>query len=33
LGVHIEMEPCHITTLPLAINTACHVNRHKEILI
>ncbi len=31
LAVHIEMEPCHIATLPLAINTACHVNRHKEI--
>ncbi len=30
LAVHIEMEPCHIATLPLAINTACHVNRHKE---
>ncbi len=32
-GVHIEMEPCHIATLPLAINTACHVNRHKETII
>ena len=31
LGVHIEMEPCHIATLPLGINIACHVNRHKEI--
>ncbi len=31
LAVHIEMQPCHIATLPLAINTACHVNRHKEI--
>ncbi len=33
LAVHIEMEPCHIATLPLAINMACHVNRHKEIEI
>lgn len=33
LGVHIEMEPCHIATLPLAINTACHVNRHGETII
>jgi fumarate hydratase subunit alpha len=31
LAVHIEMEPCHIATLPLGINIACHVNRHKEI--
>ena len=33
LGVHIEMEPCHIATLPLGINIACHVNRHKEIVL
>ncbi len=33
LGVHVEMEPCHIATLPLGINIACHVNRHKEIVL
>ncbi|MGL4362630.1 MAG: fumarate hydratase [Cellulosilyticaceae bacterium] len=28
LAVHIEDYPCHIASLPLAINMGCHVNRH-----
>jgi fumarate hydratase subunit alpha len=28
LGVHIEDAPCHIASMPLAINMGCHVNRH-----
>lgn len=28
VGVHIEAYPCHIASMPLAINIGCHVNRH-----
>ena len=31
LAVHIEMMPCHIASLPVAINIQCHAARHKEI--
>ncbi len=31
LAVHIETYPCHIASMPLAINMGCHVNRHKHI--
>ncbi len=30
LAVHIEMVPCHIASLPLAVNIQCHAGRHKE---
>ena len=30
LGVHAEMTPCHIASLPVAVNIQCHVARHKE---
>ncbi len=30
LAVHIEMLPCHIASLPVAVNIQCHVARHKE---
>ena len=33
LAVHIETHPCHIASLPVAVNTQCHSARHKEILI
>ena len=33
LAVNIEMMPCHIASLPVAINIQCHVARHKEITI
>ena len=33
LGVHILMEPCHIASLPVAINMQCHAARHKETII
>jgi fumarate hydratase subunit alpha len=32
LAVHIEMHPCHIASLPLAVNINCHSSRHKEIV-
>lgn len=31
LAVHIESYPCHIASMPLAINMGCHVNRHAWI--
>jgi fumarate hydratase subunit alpha len=30
LAVHILMMPCHIASLPLAVNIQCHAQRHKE---
>ncbi|MBI1910405.1 MAG: fumarate hydratase [Deltaproteobacteria bacterium] len=33
LGVHVEIYPCHIASLPVAINIQCHADRHKEITI
>lgn len=31
LAVHIEIAPCHIASLPLAVNLQCHSSRHGEI--
>ena len=33
LSVQIEMEPCHIASLPVAVNIQCHAARHKEAII
>ncbi len=33
LAVNIEMEPCHIASLPVAINIQCHSARHKEVIL
>lgn len=33
LGVHVEAAPCHIASLPVAVNIQCHAARHKEITI
>ena len=33
LAVHVNMVPCHIASLPLAINIQCHVSRHVEIVL
>lgn len=33
LAVHIEDYPCHIASMPLAINIGCHVNRHKSVCL
>ena len=33
LEVFLEMEPCHIASLPVAINIQCHAARHKEAVI
>jgi fumarate hydratase subunit alpha len=31
LDVHVVMEPCHIASLPLAVNINCHSSRHVEL--
>ncbi|MEF2146311.1 MAG: fumarate hydratase [Desulfovibrionaceae bacterium] len=31
LAVKIALEPCHIASLPLAINVQCHSARHEEV--
>lgn len=33
LAVHIEIMPCHIASLPVAVNIQCHVARHKETIL
>lgn len=33
LAVHGEMMPCHIASLPVAVNIQCHAHRHKERVI
>ncbi len=33
LAVHVEMMPCHIASLPVAVNIQCHAARHKEAAI
>jgi len=31
LAVHVAMMPCHIASLPVAVNIQCHSARHKEV--
>jgi fumarate hydratase subunit alpha len=33
LAVHCDMTPCHIASLPVAVNIQCHAVRHKEAVI
>lgn len=33
LAVHIKIAPCHIASLPLAINLDCHSHRHTSFVI
>ncbi len=33
LDVHIKMLPCHIASLPAAVNIQCHAHRIKEIVV
>lgn len=33
LAVHIEDFPCHIASLPVAVNLQCHAARHKEAIL
>lgn len=33
LAVNIEKRPCHISSLPVAVNLECHAHRYKEAVI
>ncbi len=33
LAVHVEVFPCHIASLPVAVNLQCHSARHKEAVL
>lgn len=33
LAVHVEIAPCHIASLPVAISINCHAARHKSIIL
>jgi fumarate hydratase subunit alpha len=33
LAVHVEKYPCHIASLPVAVNINCHAARHKEAVL
>jgi len=33
LAVHIEVFPCHIASMPVAVNLQCHSARHKEAIL
>ncbi len=33
LAVHIDWHPCHIASLPVAVNLNCHAARHREAVL
>ncbi|MBO5668636.1 MAG: fumarate hydratase [Lentisphaeria bacterium] len=33
LAVHIEFHPCHLASLPVAVNLNCHAARHAEVIL
>ena len=33
LAVHIENFPCHLASLPVAVNLNCHAARHAEVIL
>jgi len=33
LAVHVEVFPCHIASMPVAVNLQCHSARHKEAIL
>jgi len=33
LAVHIESYPCHMASLPVAVNLQCHSARHREVVL
>jgi fumarate hydratase subunit alpha len=33
LAVHVDVFPCHIASLPVAVNIQCHSARHKEAVL
>jgi fumarate hydratase subunit alpha len=33
LAAHVEAAPCHIASLPVAVNFDCHSHRHREVIL
>jgi fumarate hydratase subunit alpha len=33
MAVHVESFPCHVASLPVAVNINCHAARHKTIIL
>lgn len=33
MGVHIDVMPCHIASLPVAVNLNCHAARHGKVVL
>ena len=33
LAVQLLMQPCHIASLPVAVNIQCHASRHVEVIL
>ena len=33
LDVFVDIKPCHIASLPMAVNIQCHAARHKEVIL
>ncbi len=33
LAVHLVVAPCHLASLPVAINIDCHAHRHREVIL
>jgi fumarate hydratase subunit alpha len=33
LAVHVEYAPCHIASLPVAVNLNCHVSPHRSVVL
>ena len=33
LAVNLLMQPCHIASLPVAVNIQCHASRHQEVIL
>ena len=33
LAVHVNTHPCHIASLPVAVNINCHAARHASIVL
>jgi len=33
LDVHVEVFPCHIASLPAAVNIQCHADRHETVIL
>jgi fumarate hydratase subunit alpha len=33
LAIHVEIYPCHVASLPVAVNIQCHANRHREVVL